>query len=593
MSAICGIVNFNGAPVETDALERMARAAGDPVSIALANDGAAGFSSSGPAHLLGDAGAVRPHLLLAADARLDNRRDLLLALGLGAEESGDERLLATAYRRWGERWHRHLCGGFAIAAYDQEAGRLLLLRDRSGERGLYWCNTSGGCLFASEPAMLLASGRVAGEPNRLRVLAYLLGARAEPTWSYFQDVHRVPEGHQVRLTAGGPATEIYWDWTSVTPEPRGGPDAAAELSHRLREAVDRRLAPRGDTGVLLSGGLDSSSVAALAADTLAERHRRLWAFTWTSQSGDGIDETSLSRTFIHSRPNVAEHPVEADALWPFSRYPEAYADRSDPETNALPDLLLATLEAARQQGVAVLLNGIGGDSVAGWLAPELSLLLHGRIGALWSRWRPVGLRHAGLLRELRLLARRPRWPDWLAPQALRQAKEAGLDHPPVSWRTFSSRDRFRRAALASPANAATLERFDRMSRRYGIRIEAPWHDPDLGSLVLALPDRALDAVPPGKRLIRSAMAETLPATLLQASLDKVRNRSHLRERGLLGPARQTVERLLTAPRLEEIGLVDGRRLLATYRDGASRHIVLPRLWEFLNAESWLRTSTTI
>ena len=95
---------------------------------------------------------------------------------------------------------------------------------------------------------------------------------------------------------------------------------------------------------------------------------------------------------------MVEHAVEADALWPLSRDPEAYADPSDPETNAFPDLLLATLEAARQEGVSVLMNGIGGDPVAGWLALELALLLRGRFDALWRRWRKVGPRHAGLLR---------------------------------------------------------------------------------------------------------------------------------------------------------------------------------------------------
>ncbi|HVR98371.1 MAG TPA: asparagine synthase-related protein [Thermoanaerobaculia bacterium] len=571
MSAICGIVSFSGAPVETGALESMTRVvtASAPISTVLSDDGAAGFLSSGAAAVR----AVSPSFLLAADARIDNREDL-----------------ASAYERWGRHWHHHLWGAFAAVVWDQRARELLLLRDRTGERGLYWCRTAGGgVMFASEPAQLVASGRVANEPNRLRILTYLLDAPTAPTWTYFEHVYRVPEGHQVRLTAERVETDCYWDWTSVTPEPWDPRTAAPELARRLEEAVKRRLARQGETGVLLSGGLDSASVAAQAASALERQGQRLHAFTWTSQSGDGIDETPLSRTFIRSRSNVVEHPLEADGLWPFSRYPEAYRDLSDPESNAYPDLLLATLEAAGQQGVTILMNGIGGDPVAGRLAPELALLLRGRLGALRHRWRLTGLRHAGLLRELRFLARRPQWPAWLTPHARRQALEAGLDRPQISWRTLASPDRFRRAALASRANAAALERFDRLNRRYGVRIEAPWHDPDLASLVLGLHDRALDAAPPAKRLLRTAMAEDLPAPILQAATDKS-NKSGLRTRGLLGVAREPVERLLSNSRLEELGLVTGSRLLAAYREKASRQQIESKLWEVLTTEAWLRAS---
>ncbi len=588
LSALCGLVSFAGAPVAAAVLDRMMGLDRmDRSAVRTETAEGAAFATLAPAGPT--AGRGPGAVLLAADARLDNRDELLRALALDATTS-DERLMAAAYGRWGERWHRHLRGAYAAALYDRAARKLLLLRDRSGERGLYWCDTGEGFLFASEPAQLVASGRIGGEPHRARLLAYLLGAPAEPTWSYFAQVHRVPEGCQVKVTAEGIELDRYWDWTTVEAASWNGADAAPELARRLGEAVERRLARQGETGVLLSGGLDSTSVAAQAAGALERRGRRLYAFTWTSPSGDGIDETPLSRTLVRSRANMVEHAVEADALWPLSRYPEAYADPSDPETNAFPDLLLATLEAARQEGVSVLMNGIGGDPVAGWLAPELALLLRGRFDALWRRWRKVGPRHAGLLREVRTLVRRPRWPDWLTPAGRRLAAEAGFDRPAASWRVFASRDRFRRTALASPANTAALERFDRLSRRCGVRIEAPWHDPELAALVLALPDRALAAAHPAKPLLRAAMAGQLPAPILAARAAKRRGRSTLRTRGLLAGARPTVERLLTGSRLAELGLVDGARLLADYRQSASPETLPPRLWQLLTAEGWLLAS---
>lgn len=569
MSVICGIVNLTGAPVEAGALERMIRVvtASAPLSTLLSDDGAAGFLSSGAASVR----AIQPSLLLAADARIDNQEEL-----------------TTVYERWGSHWHRHLRGAFAAAVWDGKSRELLLLRDRTGERGLYWCRTADGCLlFASEPAQLVASEKAGSEPNRRRLLAYLLDAPAEPAWTYFENVHRVPEGHQVRFTADRVETDCYWDWSSVTAEPRDRRDAAPELARRLREAVERRLPNDGETGVLLSGGLDSSSVAAQAAGALERRGRRLHAFTWTSRSGDGIDETPLSRMFIQSRSNVVEHPVEADALWPLSRYPEAYADPNAPDSNAFPDLLLATVETARQEGVTVLMNGIGGDPVAGWPAPELALLLRGDLLSLARRWRETGLRRAALPREIRLMTRRPRWPDWLTAQAERLAREAGFDRPRPVRSALTSRDRFRRFALANPSNVATLERFDRWSRRLGVRIEAPWHDVDLGLLVLGLPDRALDALPPGKSLVREALRGTLPAPIENARKTGMRP-SSLRARGLGDGARGLVEQILSSSRLQEMGLVDASRILTTYRQKGT----VPGLWEVLTAESWLRTRKT-
>lgn len=591
MSAICGIVNFDGAPIEKDALERMARAvaAEAPATIALANDGSAGFSSSGSAGVWNGPGA-----LLGADARLDNRQELLRSLVLATETTSNEHLMAVTHHHWGQQWHSHLRGAFAAAAWEEKTRTLTLLRDPAGERGLYWSRTPRSLLFASEPVQLLASGQVGKEINHPRIIAYLLGAQPDPAWSFFAQVHRVPEGSQVRWTAERIELDRYWDWTSIEDGTWEGPEAAQELAHRLRSAVERRLARQGETGVLLSGGLDSTSIAAQAASTLEGQGRRLRAFTWTSQLGDGIDETPLSRAFIRSRSNVVEHPVEADALWPLSRYPEAYADPNGPETNAYPDLLLTTLHAARDQGVTVLLNGLGGDSVIGWLAPELSLLLSGRFKALARRWRAGGSTpwRAGLFREIRSLSRRRHLPDWLTPRAREAARAAGFDRSPVGWRVLSSPCRFRRHALASPFQAATLERLERLGRRAGIQLSAPWSDPELGRLAMSIPGCALQETPPAKGLLRAAMAGRLPAEILGATTVKGRT-STLQSRGLFRHGRERVEALLSGPLLADLEVVDRSLVLARYRRHLDSQTTMPHLWEMLTAEAWMRNTETI
>ena len=590
MSAICGIVNFDGAPVEAADLERMAHAAaaGAPVTTALAGDGTTGFAGSGSAGVA--AGRGRP-CLLAASARIDNREDLREEPTLDIDQPVDTAWLVSAYERWGEGWYRHLRGAFAAAAWEKEPRTLTLLRDPAGERGLYWSRTPRGLLFASEPAQILASGQVSREVNELALLAYLLGAPPDPAWSFFTQVHRAPEGCQVRLTAERIEVDRYWHWTATEAWPRQSPDAASELAHRLQAAVERRLARQGETGVLLSGGLDSSTIAALAAGTLEGRSRSLRAFTWTSQRGDGIDETRLSRALIRSRPNVVERPLEADALWPLSRYPEAYADCNSPETNTYPDLLWSTLEAAREQGVTVLMNGLGGDAVVGWLAPELSLLLSGRLSGLARRWRASGSApwRAGLFREARSLATRRRLPEWLTPRAREMARAAGFDRSPLGWRALSSPCRFRRHALASPSQASALERLERLGRRAGVELSAPWCAPELGALAMSIPGCALEEAPPAKRLLRAAMAGRLPAEILDAGTAKGRT-SQLQARGLLRHGRETVEALLSESLLAGSGLVDGAQILARYGQHREAQTTMPRLWEILTAETWLRVA---
>ncbi|HEX6200806.1 MAG TPA: asparagine synthase-related protein, partial [Thermoanaerobaculia bacterium] len=231
------------------------------------------------------------------------------------------------------------------------------------------------------------------------------------------------------------------------------------------------------------------------------------------------------------------------------------------------------------------MNGIGGDPVVGGLAPELELLRRGRLPALARRWRAGGWRRSAALHRLRAGAGDP-WPDWLTPRARRLAEEAGIERAAVPWRALASADAWRRLALGSPANAAALERFDRLGRRTGVRIAAPWHEPEVAALVLGLPGRALSPEPPQKRLLRDAMRGRLPAEVAAAPTDES-VRSRLLRRGLLEEGRSLVEGLLSATALADLGLVDPAAALAAYRRHAETGRLMPGLWALLGVAGWL------
>jgi asparagine synthetase B (glutamine-hydrolysing) len=595
LSPFCGVVNLDGAPVEPEVLRTMIR----PL---IGNGGAqADFLVDGPfgAAVLGTGGSFGGsscpprRITVVCDARNDDREGLEKQVFSAPAKAGrtDGDLLAAAYVRWGRGWHENLKGAFAAALWDSNERTLVLLRDRVGERGLYWSRTSRRIFFASEPILIAASGEVDRQPNRLRLLSYLVGSRPDPHWSFFEGVHRVPEGCQLLARNGREELDRYWTWSRIRTVALDQKAVAEELAARLCEAVCRRLPAQNETGIILSGGLDSSSVAALAADLLHQRQRELHAFTWTSSTADGIDETPLSRFFIASRLNVTEHPVEADALWPLSRFPQAYSDLTSPETNSYPDLLLATLENARASGVSMLMTGIGGDPVIGWQAPDLALLAQGHLRSLIDRWRAAGFhpRRIRLLRELRVTTGRIPLPAWLTPEGKKLARNACLDGPSVRSRTLCSPQRFRAAFLTDPSHTGTLERYSRLSHRHGLRIEAPWCDFDLASLVLSLPGCGFAEALPMKGLLRAAMAPHLPGRIVKAETEK-QEHSNLRSQGLLTHAIVRVEALLTELRLQGLGLIDGAAILAEYRKARSSRLLttVPRLWHVLTAETWFQ-----
>jgi asparagine synthetase B (glutamine-hydrolysing) len=593
LSPFCGVVNLDGAPAEADMLRAMMRplAENERSEAELFMEGSFGAIKLRSSGSFGRAHGSGP-VAVVCDSRIDDRDRLktqLLSASTGPQPT-DGDLLGGAYVRWGRGWHEHLKGAVAAALWDGDRKTLLLLRDRSGERGLYWSRTPRRLLFASEPILVAAFGEVDRKPNRLRLLAYLIGGRTDPTWSYFEGIHRIPEGCQLLSGPGGEDLDRYWTWDRIRTVPLDRQEATKELATRLRDAVLRRLPSEGETAVLLSGGLDSCSIAAWAADLLRQRRCGLSTYTWRSRTGDGIDETPWSRWLIASRSNVNEHSVEADDLWPLSRFPQAFSDPNNPETNTYPDLLLTTLEAARASGVSMLMTGIGGDSVIGWQIPELTLLAQGRFGALVRRWQAAGFRprQVRLLRELRLTTGRLRLPGWLTPAGRELARDAGLDRPLLGPKVFLSLRRLRMELITSSSQAATLERYARLSDRIGLRIEAPWCDFDLASLVLSLPGCAFAEAPPLKGILRDAMASHLPDEIRNAETTK-RERSNLRTRGLLQHGSALVESLLSGQGLQDLGIVDAGPLVNEYRkDRSAGRLTIPRLWEVLTAEAWYR-----
>ena len=205
----------------------------------------------------------------AADGRIYNQAELTAALGLRPKASATEICLAL-FAKHGPEGLAHVNGDLALALYDAEKDRLFLFRDRFGIRPLYYAALGGGWAFASEVKALAAHPDFRPAPDPATLFDYLAThyryVHRDPGRTFYQGVRQVPAGHFVALGGVTPEIRPYW---RLAPDPEAAKLSEAEAQERLRELVSdsvaRRLTPGLKPGFSVSSGMDSSSVASLAA----------------------------------------------------------------------------------------------------------------------------------------------------------------------------------------------------------------------------------------------------------------------------------------------------------------------------------------
>ncbi|MBU2091050.1 MAG: asparagine synthase (glutamine-hydrolyzing), partial [Alphaproteobacteria bacterium] len=280
----------------------------------------------------------------------------------------DAEVMLEGFARWGiAATVEKLIGMFAFAVWDRRDHRLTLGRDRLGVKPLYWGVVDGLVLFGSELKALTACPHWTPQIDRDSVAAFLRYAYVPSPDSIYRGIHKLPPGCLLEISenAGEPVLTRYWDLQSVAlagladPLPEQ-PDAALDLLEPLlKDAVSRRMVADVPLGVLLSGGIDSSLVAALM-QTASPRPIR--SFTIGFQDSD-LDEAPMAGAI--ARHLGADHTQlylsEADARNTVPELAEIY-DEPFADASQIPTLLVSRL--ARQQ-VTVALGGDGGDEMFG------------------------------------------------------------------------------------------------------------------------------------------------------------------------------------------------------------------------------------
>lgn len=463
----------------------------------------------------------------------------LEALGYVFRSRTDSEIILGAFRQWGPKAFRRFNGMFAAAFVDMRTNRVYLVRDRLGIKPLHYWNFGGALIFCSEIKGILASGRMKSEEDLGRLHEFLYYGNTLGADTFYAGIHRLEPGCYLEfdLETRACRTHRYWSVTEIA----GINDSEGQAVDRVREILDaavrRQLASDVPVGVFLSGGIDSSSIVALASRHYGGRLRTYTVgFDHVADAGEQPAARALAARFGTEHHEL--HVGSTDLLGTLCRLIEAH---DMPFSDAANVPLLQLCEALGGE-TKVILQGDGGDEVFGGYRryEVLSLArlfqISAPIGLLLNRLMPRGPQQAARRRLLNAVRH--------ADPAMRMALLLTVEdetEPPIR---VLSREMKRAAALCDPFRrykevAATLrtrdpvqamlltdlliilpdiflEKVDRSTMAMSTEIRVPFLDNDLVEYVAALPARYKVRWGQKKRLLRRALRGIVPDSVLDA-----------------------------------------------------------------------------
>jgi asparagine synthase (glutamine-hydrolysing) len=559
-------------------------------------------------------------LAITFNGEIYNYRELRAELerdGHVFRTNSDTEVILLGYRAWGGRaLVRRLNGLFAFALYDAGMRTLLLARDHAGVKPLFWWSDGRELLFASEMKALLPFPAVR---RSLRVnsggIAQLIVTRtvSRPA-TLFEGMHRLPEGSTLNVTAGQPPGEPqpYWD-LPYAPQPQRESDAIDELERRLAQAVEQQLVADVPVGVQLSGGVDSSLVAALMDKVRRARGdpRPVRSFSIGFDIAE-YSELSFARQ-VATRYHTEHHEIEIGADDFVADFAQLcwYHDEPMGEPSAIPTYYMCR-EA--KQHVTVMLCGEGADERFGGYSKYTFEAWAARLSFLPARLRESALRSLAAAMPFR--ARRARSILEIAAipsQARRFASWFGCFDTHYGADVLA--DDFRRRhgdgglqaayedIMRNCRAAETLERFaycdsharlvddilvkgDRMSMAAGIEARVPFLDPALAAFAGTVPASLKIKGRQRKHILKQVAERYLPANVIHRR--KVGFTVPL-TRWFTGALAPLVRGLLLSERALGRGYFDPGRLRAMIEGHMSMRIDREQaLWILLTLEIWHR-----
>ena len=527
-------------------------------------------------------------LILALDGRLDNRDELVRALDHFDPTSSDAQLVLRCFLRWDVACFARLLGSFAVIVVDPSQQRFICARDPMGDRPLFYALDQDCMIVASEEAAVAAHSRVGLEVDLAALKEFLHAPSTKPGRALLKGVKELPPAHFLEIGPRAEHLTRYWrldERRSVRYRSNG--EYAERLLEILTESVTCRLRSAGPCGVLLSGGIDSSSVASISASHLQESgNTHLPTISWVFPELRECDESRFVGA-LQERYPLAPTFISGDRLSPLD--PQQLSDSpwnpSIPDANPYRALKTKAYQAARARGVGVLLGGAFADHLFTRPDAWLHHLISGRqwsslAGAGLSALRERGLRQVATALGAKLRAALP------IGSSCNDESSPGLKcRSNGSDQTTSYSSARALHVLSRQASCSVIyEQF--YASHYGVEIRHPFRDRRLVEFFLALPHYQLYQPGIRKPVLSRAMKSLLPDTIRRRQ--RATSLFSLFARGLVRNG-QLVDSLLESGagwRPAELSATRLRpalwRLLRERQDGADAALI----WRCLSVESW-------
>lgn len=567
MNSICGYWALDGAPTSPDVLTAMRLARvnhPDPdVERWLSDDGATAFGSAwwSPQIDLTPPRLIARHpetgCVAIADARLDEPEHLRGLLGLPMEQAPHAvDIILSAWLRWGDACPEHIDGDFAFAVRDPRNDCLFFARDRMGVRPLYIHHVPGKLLvFGSTSRTVLEHPRVPQDINEARIADFLIDGLegVDFTSTFHLAVQRHPPRHTLRIKPESHRSHRYWQLepNRAGPLPKSDDEWAEALTAVLETAVAQCLRGPERVGSMLSGGMDSTSLAIIGGEQLqAAGKAPLPTYSVIHSGLPECKETEAVRHLLAMpifRPNVSDLANLREKCPALLGFPNTCEEPFD----VFMPLLDVLYRSAAADGVGALLDGLDGDNLfrAGSALPRQ--VRHGRWPSALANVRGMAKLYGGnsfrhyLLPSLLSALMPNALRQWLLPRRMRHSHcnllEGSLIHPVFAAQTHLQ-DRLERlralrstVLLSDPAQETAealmhtfptvgLERYHRVAMQHGVIPLHPLVQRKVLELGVNFPDRQRLRDGHYKPVLRHAMRGRMP--------DPVRLRSDKQHLGI-------------------------------------------------------------
>ena len=531
---------------------------------------------------------------------------------------GDTEVLVHGYESWGTALVDRLRGMYAFAIWDAASRELLLVRDRLGQKPLYYARWDGQFVFASEVKSILLHPAARRALNQSALPEYLALGYVLPPNTLFEGIDKLAPGHLMQIDADGPMQQVqYWQPNAKIDADISRTDAAQQTRARLETAVEMRMMSEVPLGTFLSGGVDSTAITALTGQFSGQAVKTFTVgFDFPTEShGDNKFNVDLHHARAAADHLGCDHHaivIRHDDLLA-ALLPQLVFALDEPIADPAIMQTVFVTALARANGVPVLLSGDGADEIFGgypffrqadrvqryqeWIpGPLRKSLIDPLVGLLPNAGR-FDAAHK-LVEKSRLPGAADHFLTWEANHELdtlgglladadlaQHGSEALLTHltamiAPAASARIAEQVGYARLRMWMAENSNT--RFDKMSMWMSVEARSPFQDHELVDFALGLPLR-LKLPDDGKAVLKDAVADLLP--------DSIRNRKKWgftppMSDWLRGPLRPLVDTYLAPERLQRLGLQSEpiQSMIADHMD--RRGYYLHQIWNLLMLSLW-------